>query len=329
MNQIYESITELVGNTPLVHFKNYEKELGLEAKILGKLEYFNPSGSVKDRAALNMILEAEKRGDLKPGQTILDFTSGNTGIATAAFANARGYHYAVVLQPGVSVERTLILKAYGVTLLQATDVPGFMEMLQNGGLTMARLSVIMNAYADEHGYYYIDQGTNEDNYLAHYKYTAQELWEATGGKIDYVVALVGTGGTLAGISKFMKEKNPEIKIIGAQPAVQSRKSLDHPDANTIDGVLAFDGVGLDKLPPFFDQYHLPYDECLDIIAEDAYEAGETLVKTDGIFLGQSAGAALNAATQIAKRPEAKGKNIVVMLADNAFKYLSTNMYKER
>lgn len=183
MANIHQSITELVGHTPLVELKNYEEKLGLKAHLLGKLEYFNPSGSVKDRAALNMILEAEKSGKLKPGGKILDFTSGNTGIATAAFAKARGYEYAVVIQPGVSVERTLILKAYGVTLLQAGDVPGFLEMLQNGGLTMKQLSIVMNAYAKEHGYYYIDQGTNPDNPDAHYKTTGPEIWEDTDGKV--------------------------------------------------------------------------------------------------------------------------------------------------
>ena len=328
MANIHQSITELVGHTPLVELKNYEEKLGLKAHLLGKLEYFNPSGSVKDRAALNMILEAEKSGKLKPGGKILDFTSGNTGIATAAFANARGYEYAVVIQPGVSVERTLILKAYGVTLLQAGDVPGFLEMLQNGGLTMKQLSIVMNAYAKEHGYYYIDQGTNPDNPDAHYKTTGPEIWEDTDGKVDYLVALVGTGGTLAGLARFLKEKDPDIKGIGAQPAKVARKSLDHPEANTIDGVLAFDGIPAASVPVFFDQENPPYDECLDIVAEDAYETGRTLVKTDGIFLGQSAAAAIKAATDIARRPEAEGKNIVIMLADNAFKYLSTNMYKE-
>ncbi len=327
MSKIYQSITELVGHTPLVEFKNYEEKLGLEAHLLGKLEYFNPSGSVKDRAALNMILEAEKAGKLKKGDTILDFTSGNTGIATAAFANARGYQYAVVIQPGVSVERTQILKAYGVELLQAGDVPGFMEMLQNGGLSMSELEVIMTKYAEEKGYFYINQGGNNDNPEAHYKTTGPEIWEDTDGKVDYVIALVGTGGTLAGLSKYFKEKNPEIQIIGAQPAPQSRKSLEHPEANTIDGVLAFDGVADQAVPVFFDKEHHPYDECLDIIAEDAYETGRTLVKTDGVFLGQSAAAAVKAATDIARRPEAKGKNIVIMLADNVFKYLSTNIYK--
>ena len=142
------------------------------------------------------------------------------------------------------------------------------------------------------------------------------------------MALVGTGGTLAGLSRFLKEKDPDIKVIGAQPAKVSRKSLDHPEANTIDGVLAFDGIPAASVPVFFDQKNPPYDECLDIVAEDAYETGRTLVKTDGIFLGQPAAAAIKAATDIARRPEAEGKNIVIMLADNAFKYLSTNMYKE-
>lgn len=326
MAKIYTSITELVGHTPLVEFVNYEKELGLEAKILGKLEYFNPSGSVKDRAALNMILEAEKRGELKAGDTILDFTSGNTGIATAAFANARGYKYTVVLQPGVSVERTLILKAYGVNLLQAQDVPGFIEMLKSG-LSMKKLDVIMKDFASKNGYYYLNQGGNPDNPAAHYETTGPEIWEDADGKVDYVVALVGTGGTLAGLSKFFREKNPNVKIIGAQPAPQSRKSLDNPDANTIDGVLAYHDVDESRVPPFWTKDTVPYDEVLDIVAEDAYETGKRLVKSDGVFLGQSAGAALTVATVIAKRPEAKGKNIAVILADNAFKYLSTNMYK--
>ncbi len=328
MANIHSSITELVGHTPLVEFVNYEKELGLNAHLLGKLEYFNPSGSVKDRAALNMILEAEKSGKLKPGGTILDFTSGNTGIATAAFANSRGYKYVVVIQPGVSVERTLILKAYGVELLQAADVPGFMEMLQNGGLSMAKLTVIMNKYADEHGYFYIDQGTNPDNPEAHYRTTGPEIWEDTDGKVDYVVALVGTGGTLAGLSRYFREKNSDIKIIGAQPAVQSRKNVNHPEANTIDGVLAFNDVPAQSVPVFFDPEQVPYDECLDIVAEDAYETGRRLVKSDGVFLGQSAAAALKAATIIAERPEAAGKNITIIMADNAFKYLSTKMYAE-
>lgn len=325
MAKIYQSITELTGHTPLVELTGFEKKYGLNAHLLGKLEYFNPSGSVKDRAAIHMIEEAERRGELKPGDTILDFTSGNTGIATAAFANAKGYHYSVVIQPGVSEERTLILNAYGVNLLQAGDVPGFLEMLQNGGLTMEKLTVVMKAYAREHGYYYLNQGGNPDNPKAHYLTTGPEIWEDTDGNVDYVVQLVGTGGTLAGLSRYFREKNPEVKIIAAQPAKASRRTKDNPNPNVIDGVLAFDGVPM--LLSFWTREELPYDECLDVLAEDAYETGRQLVRTDGIFLGQSAAAAVYTAAQIAKRPEAAGKNIVMILADNAFKYLSTNMYK--
>lgn len=324
MGKIYHSIDELVGHTPLVEFGGYKKELGLKANLYGKLEYFNPTGSLKDRAAIRMIEEAENRGELHPGDHIVDFTSGNTGIATAAFANSRGYKYSVVIQPGVSKERSLILKAHGIELLQAGDVPGFAEMMKEG-LTMQRLDEIMKAYSKERGYYYLNQGGNPDNPKAHYESTGPEIWEDTGGKVDYVVQLVGTGGTLAGLSKFFREKNPDIRIIAAQPAKASRRSKDNPNPNVIDGVLAFDGVPM--LPSFWTRESIPYDECLDVLAEDAYSTGRTLVRTDGFFLGQSAAAALWTATQIAKRSEAEGKNIVMILADNAFKYLSTEMYK--
>ncbi len=328
MSKLYNSICELVGDTPLVRLHRYEESQNLEANILGKLEYFNPSGSVKDRAALNMIIDAEERGILKPGMTIVDFTSGNTGIGTATFANARGYEYVAVIQPGVSVERSQILKSVGAKLLQVSDVPGFAEMLKTG-LSMTELTKIMNDFAASKGWFYIDQCGNPANARVHVDTTGPEIWEATGGNVDYVVQLVGTGGTLAGLSKFFKDKNKDIKIIAAQPANQSLKDPAFPDRNTIDGVLKFDGVSEDKIPLQFSIYDTGYDECLEVIAEDAYEAGRNLVKQEGFFLGQSAGAALWVATQIAKRPEAKGKNIVVILADNAFKYLSTNMYNTR
>lgn len=324
MAKIHHSLDELVGNTPLLELVNYEKELGLKAHLLGKLEYLNPSGSVKDRIAKYMIDRAEEEGKLQSGGTILDFTSGNTGIATAAIANARGYHYVVVLQPGVSAERTQILRAYGAELVDADTVPGFMDVLRSG-LTMEKLTPIMTAYADKIGAFYLNQGCNPYNEVAHYKYTGPEIWEDTEGQVDYLVALVGTGGTLAGVSRYLKEKNPNIKVIAAQPHPISRKHPDHPEVNTIDGVLAFHNAP--TLPAFWSENTLPYDECLDIIAEDAYETGRTLVKTDGLFLGQSAAAAVNAATVIARRPEAEGKNIAIMLADNGFKYLSTNIYR--
>jgi cysteine synthase A len=326
MGKIYDSITELVGKTPLVRLHRYEEAEGISGHILGKFEYFNPSGSVKDRAALNMILEAEYEGKLKPGMTIVDYTSGNTGIGTATFANAKGYHYVAVIQPGVSVERSQILKALGAELLQVTDVPGFAEMLKTG-LSLEGLEDVMGSFAKSKGWFYINQCSNPANARAHIIGTGPEIWEDTNGRVDYVVQLVGTGGTLSGLSAYLRTKNPDVKIIGAQPAKQSLKDSAFPERNTIDGVLKFDGVPEDKVPTLFHQFNAVYDECFDVIAEDAYEAGRKLVGSEGFFVGQSAGAALWVATQIAKRPEAAGKNIVVILADNAFKYLSTNMYK--
>ena len=326
MGKIYHSITELVGKTPLVRLHRYEEAEGAKGHILGKFEYFNPSGSVKDRAALNMILEAEYEGKLKPGMTIVDYTSGNTGIGTATFANAKGYHYVAVIQTGVSVERSQILKALGAELLQVTDVPGFAEMLKTG-LSLKGLGEVMGRFAKSKGWFYIDQCANPANARAHILSTGPEIWEDTDGKVDYVVQLVGTGGTLSGLSAYLRAKNPDIRIIGAQPAKQSLKDPAFPERNTIDGVLKFDGVPEDKVPALFSQFNVIYDECFDVIAEDAYEAGRKLVREEGFFVGQSAGAALFVAAQIAKRPEEEGKNIVVILADNAFKYLSTNMYK--
>lgn len=326
MGKIYDSIIELVGNTPLVRLHRYEEAEHAVGYILGKFEYFNPSGSVKDRAARNMILEAEYEGKLKPGMTIVDYTSGNTGIATAAFANAKGYHYAAVIQPGVSIERSQILRAMGAELLQVSDVPGFSEMLKTG-LSLEGLENVMNSFAKSKGWFYINQCSNPANSRAHILGTGPEIWEATDGKVDYVVQLVGTGGTLSGLSAYLRAKNPDVKIIGAQPAKQSLKDPAYPDRNTIDGVLKFDGVPDDKVPVLFKKFHTYYDECFEVVAEDAYETGRKLVREEGFFVGQSAGAALWVAAQIAKRPEAAGKNIVVILADNAFKYLSTNMYK--
>lgn len=325
--KIYKSIAELVGETPLVELTNFEKNNGLEATVLAKLEYFNPSGSVKDRAAYRMIKDAEDRGEIKPGDTIIDFSSGNTGIALAAYANALGYKFACVLQPGVSEERTQILKAYGAIFLEFKDIPGVMELIATKGLAFDEFYDLIAKYAKEHGYYYINQGRNPENPNAHIATTGPEIWDATNGNIDYLVALVGTGGSIIGIGKYLKEKNPNIKIVGVQPAPESLKDPRFPERNTLDGVLVFDGVPEERKIRYFDEYDFVYDEIVEINADRAYETGRELVKSDGIFLGQSASAAVNVAAQIAKREEAKGKNIVAICADNAFKYLSTNIYK--
>ena len=327
MGLIYNSITDLVGNTPLVRLHRYEKAEGLKARILAKFEYFNPTGSLKDRAALNIIMEAEYEGKIKLGMTLVDFTSGNTGIAEASFANALGYKFAAVIQPMVSQERSQILKALGAELLQVSDVPGFAEMLRETGLDVARLDVIMHDFAKSKGWFYLNQGGNPANVRAHTGGTGPEIWEDTGGQVDYAVQLVGTGGTLVGLSAFLRQKNPNVKIIGAQPADVSLKNPKFPERNTIDGVLQFHHVKKEQVPPFFENLHAHYEECIDVVAEDAYETGRRLVLQEGFFVGHSSGAALWVATQIARRPEAEGRNIVVIMADNAFKYLSTNMYK--
>ncbi len=327
MGKIYKSITELVGHTPLVELTNYEKKHELKATLLGKLEYFNPSGSIKDRAALNMLEEAEKSGGLKPGQTIVDNTSGNTGIALAAFGHAKGHEFVTFLEPGVSKEREDIFKAYGVDQYWFSDISGRVkEMLENGALDISALEEDVQKYADEHGYFYTDQCSNVNNAEAHYKTTGPEIWEDTDGKVDIVVMMGGTGGTISGLSKYFKEKDENIKIIGVQPGVKSRLDANNETGNTIDGVFPLEING-NIIIPLINRYNAKIDEIIDVAAEDAYEAARELVKTDGIFLGQSAAAALWAAEKIAERPENEGKNIVIIMADDGTKYLSTNTYK--
>lgn len=326
-DKVYKSIAELVGHTPLVELTNFEKKNNLHARILAKLEYFNPSGSVKDRIALGMIRAAEQDGKIKPGDTIIDFSSGNTGIAQAAYANALGYRYVCVIQPGVSVERTQILKAYGAELLQFSDIPGVTELIASEGLVFHKFYALIQKYADEKGYFYVNQGLSHVNPEVHYQTTGPEIWKATGGNVDYAVMLVGTSGTIVGAGKYLQEQNPDIKIIGAQPANESLKDAAHPERNTLDGVLQFNHVPEARIPDFIKDYDFHYDECLDLNADEVYACGREVVKTDGIFLGQSAAAAILGAKKIAERPEAEGKTIVAICADNAFKYLSTNIYK--
>lgn len=328
MGKIYKSITELVGHTPLVELTNYEKANGLQATLLGKLEYLNPSGSIKDRAALNMIEEAEKSGDLKPGQTIVDNTSGNTGFALAAFGHAKGHEFVTFLEPGVSKEREDLFRAYGVEQYWFPDISERVKnMLQTGALDITKLEEDVQTYADENGYYYTDQCSNVNNAEAHYKTTGPELWEDTDGKVDVVVMMGGTGGTISGLSKYFKEKDEKIQIIAVQPDVHSRLDANNTTGNTIDGVFPLVNGEGSFIIPLIRKYDAKVDEVIDVAAEDAYATGRQLVRTDGIFLGQSAAAALHAATIVAKRPENAGKNIVIIMADDGTKYLSTNMYQ--
>lgn len=328
MGKIYKSIAELVGHTPLVELTNYEAKYKLNATILGKLEYFNPSGSVKDRAALRMIEEAEKSGDLKPGQTIVDNTSGNTGIALAAFAHAKGHEFVTFLEPGVSKEREDIFKAYGVEQFWFTDISDEVtESLNRGEIEVPTIEKGVSAFAEKNGYYYTDQCGNINNTLAHYYTTGPEIWEDTDGKVDIVVMLAGTAGTLSGLSKFFKEKDENIKIIAVQPDEKSRLDANNETGHTIDGVVPFYQFPERLLPPLILKNNTVIDECINVSADNAYATGKELVRTDGIFLGHSAAAALYAARQVAERPENAGKNIVVIMADDGTKYLSTDMYK--
>lgn len=329
MGKIYQSITELVGKTPIVEFKRLEEALGLKGRIAGKLEYFNPAGSHKDRMALEIIEAAEKRGDISPDKTTLvEFTSGNTGIAMAAFAAAKGYKFTIGLQNGVSVERLKLLEAYNANIL---DVPN--------ELTAGVFEKGMGAFSDVLEYmvkgidhpYTTRQLDNPDNINAHYKYTGPEIWEDTDGKIDIFIGGVGTGGSTHGVSKYLKEKNEKIKVIITQP---SPADVVNP---VVDGVEdgGFHGIhqvhddnGITIMAPsnFSDDLT---DEYQFITYAETLRAIHLLAKYEGIFVGASAGASLAVAIKQALLDENKGKLIVPLLPDNGERYLSEDLQKVR
>lgn len=325
MAKIYGSITELIGHTPLVELKNYEKNNNLRAKLIGKLEYLNPTGSVKDRAALNMIEKGEAEGKLKLGGTILESTSGNTGISLAAFAAAKGYHLHIFMEPGCTPERVQILKAYGATVQYYQDIPGFNEIMAKYGFDKERIIAAIEKFADDNGYYYTSQLTNDANWQAHIKSTGPEIVEDTDGDVDYAVMLAGTAGTLTGVGLYLQEHIKGIKIVGVQPNLESMYKPGE-DRDTIDGVVHFDNNG-QVGHPFILKNNFHYDEVIDVDGTETYATARELAESDGIFLGASAAAAVLAAKKIAERPENEGKKIVIILPDDGMKYLSTNMYK--
>lgn len=325
MSNIHKSIAELVGHTPLLELVNYEEKNQLKAKILGKLEYFNPSGSVKDRAALEMLEAAEASGELKPRQTVIETTSGNTGIALAAFCAAKKHPLIIYMEPGCTPERIQIMKAYGTDVRGIMEIPGAEQILKEYGFDPVRLMDSVRNFAKERDYFYVAQLFNENNPGAHYKTTGPELVEDTDGKIDIAVMLAGTAGTLAGVGSYLQEHVPGVQIVGVQPTPDSLSFV--PDAKaTIDGVVIFDKpTGCTH--PFVVRRNFKYDEVINVKGEDAYATAREVAASDGVFLGASAAAALTAAKELALRPENEGKNIVAILADNGMKYLSTNMYK--
>lgn len=307
---IAKTVLDLIGNTPLLELSNYEKAQSLEATIVAKLEYFNPAGSAKDRIARAMILDAEEKGLLKPGATIIEPTSGNTGIGLAAVAVARGYKLILTMPETMSVERRNLLKAYGAELVLTTGSQGM-----QGAVDKA------NELAKEiPGSLIPGQFTNPANPAIHYATTGPEVWRATEGKVDIFVAGVGTGGTVSGVGKYLKEQNPNVKIVAVEPATSPLLS------KGVAGPHKIQGIGANFVPDTFDRTVI--DEILPIENEAAFAAGRAVAHNEGVLVGISSGAAVAAATILAQRPENKGKLIVALLPDTGERYLSTPLFAE-
>ncbi len=310
MSKVYKSALELIGKTPLVEVTNIEKELGLEAKVLVKLEYLNPAGSVKDRIAKHMIEVAEEKGLLKPGSAIIEPTSGNTGIGLAAIAAAKGYRTILTMPETMSVERRNILKAYGAEIVLTEGAKGM-----KGAIAKADelAKEIPNSFIP-------GQFVNPANPEMHFRTTGPEIWEDTDGQVDYFTAGVGTGGTVTGVGKFLKSKNPNVKVAAIEPSDSPVLSQGRAGSHKIQGI----GAGF--VPDTLDTS--VYDEVMPITNEDAFATAKLLAKKEGILVGISSGASLYAAIQIAKRPEAKGKTIVALLPDSGDRYYSTPLFAE-
>ena len=328
MAKIYESIMELVGSTPLLEIKNYEIRNKLEAKILVKLEYYNPNQSVKDRIASAMVEDAEKKGFLKPGYTIVETTSGNTGIGLAAVAAAKGYQFRVYIQDNVSEERFQVIKAFGGEIIKLSEEPAIARTLEetNGDFVAAIKTLREEVLSKEKDIFFVDQVSNPANPAIHETTTGPEIWEDTDGKVDILVVSVGTGGTVSGTGKYLKSKKADIKVVAIQPGPNSLPGDDNPEPEEITGVHPFEGVPIERVPATMDLSI--YDEKLEIETLQAFEAAREVAKTDGILIGTSSGAAIYAATQLARRPENKGKTIVAVLPDTGLRYLSTNLFNE-
>lgn len=308
MAHVYQSITELVGKTPLLELVHFEKAEKLPAKILAKLEYFNPAGSVKDRIALAMIEDGEKSGALREGSVIVEPTSGNTGIGLAAMGRAKGYRVVLTMPETMSVERRSLLKAYGAELVLTDGALGMKGAI-------ARAEEIANSTP---GAVILGQFVNQANPAAHFASTGPEIWRDTGGKVDIFVAGVGTGGTLTGTGKYLKEQNPNIKVIAVEPEGSPVLSGGKPGPHKIQGI----GAGF--VPEVLDEKI--YDEIIRVKNEDAFEAGRSVARLDGVLVGISSGAALWAAAQLAKRPENRDRTIVALLPDTGDRYLSTPLF---
>lgn len=310
MAKIYTSADQLIGHTPLLELAHIEKENNLEAKVIGKIEFFNPAGSVKDRIAKAMLDEAEAKGILNKDTTIIEPTSGNTGIGLAAVAAARGYHLIIVMPETMSVERRQLMKAYGAELVLSEGAKGM-----KGAIAKAE-----EIKKNTPNSFIAGQFVNPANPKAHFETTGPEIWEDTDGKVDIFVAGVGTGGTITGVGKFLKSKNPAIKVVAVEPKTSAVLSTGIPGPHKIQGI----GAGF--VPDVLDTKI--YDEIITVSNEDSFATGKLIGKKEGILVGISSGAAVWAAIQLAKRPENKGKNIVVLLPDTGDRYLSTPLFQD-
>ena len=310
MSRIYKNITELVGKTPLLELSNYEANNKLAAKIIAKVEYFNPAGSVKDRIAKAIIEDYEAKGLLKKGSTIIEPTSGNTGIGLAAIAAAKGYRLIITLPETMSVERRNLIKAYGAELVLTDGSQGMKGAIAKANELHEQIKDSIIA----------GQFINPANPKAHYETTGPEIYNDLDGKVDIFVAGIGTGGTVSGAGKYLKEKNPNIKVVGVEPKGSPVLTEGHPGPHKIQGI----GAGF--VPDTLDTKI--YDEIIDVENEDAFATGKEIARGDGLLVGISAGAAVYAATLLAKRPENKGKNIVVILPDTGDRYLSTPLFQD-
>ena len=306
--KVYTSIAQLIGNTPLLELVNYEKKLGLEAKLLAKLEYLNPAGSTKDRAALSMIEDAEARGVLKPGAVIIEPTSGNTGIGLASVAVPRGYRVVIVMPETMSMERRQLMAAYGAELVLTEGAKGMAGAIERAE-ALAR---------ETPGSFLAGQFVNPANPAAHYRTTGPEIWADTDGKVDVFVAAVGTGGTISGTARYLKEQNPALQVAAVEPDASPLLSGGQAGPHQIQG------IGANFIPDTLDRSI--YDQVIRVTDEDALATGREIVRTEGILVGISSGAALWAAGELAKKPEYAGKTIVVVLPDSGDRYLSSAMF---
>ena len=310
MSKIYTSADQLIGHTPLLELTHLEKELGLEAKILAKLEYFNPAGSVKDRIAKAMIEDAEARGVLKPGATLIEPTSGNTGIGLASVAAARGYRVIIVMPETMSVERRQLMKAYGAELVLTEGTKGM-----KGAIAKAE-----ELAKEIPGSFIPGQFVNPANPAVHKATTGPEIWADTDGQVDFFVAGVGTGGTITGVGEYLKEQNAAVKVVAVEPSDSPVLSEGRSGSHKIQGI----GAGF--VPDVLNTK--VYDEIIPVAGEDAFSTGRLIGRTEGVLVGISSGAAVWAAIQLAKRPENKGKTVVVLLPDTGDRYLSTPLFAE-